>query len=56
MENPVVTFLAPTLVVGDGSQIGVVAHEIAHCWTGNYVTMENWSDFWLNEGFTQFLE
>jgi leukotriene-A4 hydrolase len=56
MENPNVTFVTPTLTAGDRSLANVVAHEIAHSWTGNLVTNRSWSDFWLNEGFTVFLE
>ena len=56
MENPTLTFLTPSLIAGDRSLASVVAHEISHSWTGNLVTNENWPDFWLNEGFTMFLE
>lgn len=56
MENPVTTFLTPTLLVGDKSQTHVVYHEISHSWTGNLVTNSSWQDFWINEGFTVFLE
>jgi len=56
MENPCLTFVTPTLLAGDRSQTPVVAHEIAHSWTGNLVTNKNWDHFWLNEGFTVFLE
>ena len=56
MENPVLTFVTPSLIAGDKSLANVVAHEISHSWSGNLVTMDNWSDFWLNEGFTMFLE
>ncbi|OQV16841.1 Leukotriene A-4 hydrolase [Hypsibius exemplaris] len=56
MENPCLTFLTPTLLAGDRSLANVVAHEIAHSWTGNLVTNRNWEHFWLNEGFTTFLE
>jgi aminopeptidase B len=56
MENPRLTFVSPTLVVGDRSLTGVVAHEIAHSWTGNLVTNSNWGEFWLNEGFTMYAE
>lgn len=57
MENPNVTFVTPTLLTGgDRSLANVVAHEIAHSWCGNLVTNRSWSDFWLNEGFTVFLE
>ena len=56
MENPCLTFVTPTLLAGDRSLVDVVAHEIAHSWTGNLVTNRNWGHFWLNEGFTRFLE
>lgn len=56
MENPVTTFLTPTLLVGDKSQTHVIYHEISHSWTGNLVTNSSWQDFWINEGFTVFLE
>ncbi|KAB0803267.1 hypothetical protein PPYR_00237 [Photinus pyralis] len=56
MENPCLTFVTPTLLAGDRSLANVVAHEIAHSWTGNLVTNVNWEHFWLNEGFTVFIE
>lgn len=56
MENPQLTFLSRSLIAGDKSLVNVVAHEIAHSWSGNLVTNKNWSDFWLNEGFTVYLE
>ena len=56
MENPVTTFVTPSIVIGDWSAINVVCHEIAHSWTGNLVTNSSWEDFWLNEGFTWYLE
>ncbi len=56
MENPRLTFLTPTLVVGDKSLVDVVAHELAHSWSGNLVTNSNWRDAWLNEGFTTYVE
>lgn len=56
MENPQLTFVTPTLLDGKKSNVSVVAHEIAHSWTGNLVTTSNWAHFWLNEGFTVFLE
>ena len=56
MENPALTFVTPSLIAGDKSLANVVAHEISHSWSGNLVTMDNWSDFWLNEGFTMFLQ
>lgn len=56
MENPCLTFVSPSFIAGDKSLSWVIAHEISHSWSGNLVTMENWSDFWLNEGFTMFLE
>jgi len=56
MENPRLTFLTPTLIAGDRSQVNVVAHELAHSWTGNLVTNATMNDFWLNEGFTVYAE
>ncbi|XP_026743180.1 leukotriene A-4 hydrolase isoform X2 [Trichoplusia ni] len=56
MENPCLTFVTPTLLAGDRSQAEVIVHEIMHSWTGNLVTNRNFEHFWLNEGFTVFLE
>ncbi|KAI1715474.1 peptidase family m1 domain-containing protein [Ditylenchus destructor] len=56
MENPCMTFVTPTLLAGDRSATNVIAHEISHSWTGNLVTNGNWEHFWLNEGFTVFVE
>ncbi len=56
MENPRLTFATPTLLAGDRSLVGVIAHELAHSWSGNLVTNATWRDFWLNEGFTVYLE
>lgn len=56
MENPRLVFLTPTLIVGDRSMVHVVAHELAHSWTGNLVTNATWEDFWLNEGWTVYAE
>ncbi len=56
MENPTLTFVTPALIAGDRSLANVIAHEISHSWTGNLVTNRNWRSFWLNEGFTVFLE
>ncbi|KAJ2961369.1 hypothetical protein NQZ79_g3344 [Umbelopsis isabellina] len=56
MENPCLTFVTPTLVAGDRSLVNTVAHEIAHSWTGNLVTTKSWEHFWLNEGWTVFVE
>lgn len=56
MENPCLTFVTPTLLAGDRSLANVVAHEIAHSWTGNLITNRNFEHFWLNEGFTVFVE
>jgi leukotriene-A4 hydrolase len=56
MENPRLTFLTPTLIVGDRSLVAVLAHELAHSWTGNLVTNANAEHFWLNEGFTVYAE
>ena len=56
MENPTLTFLTPTMITGDRSNTDVVAHELAHSWSGNLVTNATWSDSWLNEGFTTYFE
>jgi len=56
MENPRLTFLTPTILAGDRSLVALVAHELAHSWSGNLVTNATWNDFWLNEGFTTYLE
>ncbi len=56
MENPRLTFLTPTLLAGDRSLVGVVAHELAHSWTGNLITNASAEHFWLNEGWTVYAE
>ncbi|MBL8749927.1 MAG: M1 family metallopeptidase [Planctomycetes bacterium] len=56
MENPCLTFATPTILAGDKSLVSLVAHELAHSWSGNLVTNATWRDFWLNEGFTVYLE
>ncbi len=56
MENPRLTFATPTVIAGDRSLIALVAHELAHSWSGNLVTNATWNDFWLNEGFTVYFE
>ncbi|HUF65591.1 MAG TPA: M1 family metallopeptidase [Gemmatimonadaceae bacterium] len=56
MENPTLTFATPTILAGDRSLVALVAHELAHSWSGNLVTNATWDDFWLNEGFTTYLE
>lgn len=56
MENPRLTFATPTVIAGDRSLVSVMTHELAHSWSGNLVTNATWGDFWLNEGFTTYLE
>ena len=56
MENPRLTFATPTILAGDKSLVALVAHELAHSWSGNLVTNATWNDFWLNEGFTTYFE
>ncbi|MFL6750598.1 MAG: M1 family metallopeptidase [Sphingomicrobium sp.] len=56
MENPTLTFLTPTFIAGDKSLVSLVAHELAHSWSGNLATNATWSDFWLNEGMTSYAE
>ena len=56
MENPRLTFATPTIIAGDQSLVALVAHELAHSWSGNLVTNATWDDFWLNEGFTVYFE
>lgn len=56
MENPRLTFATPTIIAGDRSLVALIAHELAHSWSGNLVTNATWNDFWLNEGFTVYFE
>jgi hypothetical protein len=56
MENPRLTFATPTVIAGDRSLTSLVAHELAHSWSGNLVTNATWNDFWINEGFTVYFE
>jgi len=56
MENPRLTFATPTILAGDRSLVALVAHELAHSWSGNLVTNATWNDFWVNEGFTVYFE
>lgn len=56
MENPKLTFVTPTILAGDRSLVGLVAHELAHSWSGNLVTNATWGDYWLNEGFACYID
>jgi aminopeptidase N len=56
MENPTLTFLTPTFIAGDKSLTSLIAHELAHSWSGNLATNATWADFWLNEGLTTYAE
>jgi leukotriene-A4 hydrolase len=56
MENPRLTFLTPTVIVGDKTLVSLIAHELAHSWSGNLVTFSSAKDAWLNEGFTSYVE
>ncbi len=55
MENPRLSFITPTVIAGDKSLVALIAHELAHSWSGNTITNATWRDLWLNEGFTTYL-
>jgi leukotriene-A4 hydrolase len=56
MENPTLTYITASFLSEDKSMVPVITHEVTHSWSGNLVSMDNWSDFWLNEGFTMFIQ
>lgn len=56
MENACISFLTPTLLTGDRALVDVVVHELTHSWFGNGVTHAEASHFWLNEGWTTYIE
>ena len=56
MENPLLSFISPTMITGDKSQVHTAIHEVAHSWTGNLVTCKTWEDFWINESLTVFIQ
>ncbi|MBK7225136.1 MAG: hypothetical protein IPH96_06855 [Saprospiraceae bacterium] len=56
MENPMLTFATPSILAGDRSLTSLLAHELAHSWSGNLITNSTWNDFWINEGFTTYFE
>lgn len=56
MENPRLSFITPTVIAGDKSLVSLIAHELAHSWSGNLVTNGSWHELWLNEGFTNYVE
>ncbi|KAF9526415.1 leukotriene-A4 hydrolase [Crepidotus variabilis] len=56
MENACISFLTPSLLTGDRTLVDVVVHELTHSWFGNGVTHANPSHFWLNEGWTTYIE
>ncbi len=56
MENPRLSFITPSILAGDRSLVSLIAHELAHSWSGNLVSNSTWRDIWLNEGVTSYLD
>ncbi|MBI3789785.1 MAG: hypothetical protein HY275_02770 [Gemmatimonadetes bacterium] len=54
-EGQTITHLGPPLITGGAGAEQVVAHEIAHQWFGNALTVASWSDIWLNESLSEYM-